>query len=53
MPNWTLKGCCSDTEEIVFICLYAAYSLLTMFFMEKAIAKPMKLIAIFIHDMGQ
>jgi hypothetical protein len=40
MPNWTLNGCCSDTEEIVFIVLYVVYSVLTMFFMEKAIGKP-------------
>eukprot|EP00980_Cylindrotheca_fusiformis_P001705 scaffold388_cov114-Cylindrotheca_fusiformis.AAC.14 len=52
MPNWELKGCCSDIEETVFLCLYAGYSLLTMFFMNWAIAKPMKLIAIFIHEMG-
>mmetsp|Transcript_5982 Transcript_5982/g.14164 ORF Transcript_5982/g.14164 Transcript_5982/m.14164 type:complete len:258 (+) Transcript_5982:105-878(+) len=52
MPNWTLQGCCGEVEEIVFISLYAVYSLLTMFFMEKSVAKPMKLIAIFIHEMG-
>lgn len=53
MPNWKLEGCCGDTEEILFLSLYAAYSVLTYFLMEKAIAKPMKLIAIFIHEMGQ
>lgn len=53
MPNWSLTGCCSDKEEWIFIVLYVVYSLLTMFTMEKAVAKPMKLIAIFIHEMGQ
>lgn len=52
MPNWTLQGCCGESEEIVFICLYCFYSLITMFTMEKSVAKPMKLIAIFIHEMG-
>jgi hypothetical protein len=53
MPNWKLDGCCGGSEEIVFLCLYGGYSLLTYFTMQMAIAKPLKLIAIFIHEMGQ
>ncbi len=53
MVNWNLNGCCGDTEEIVFLSLYAVYTILTYFLMERAIAKPLKLIAIFTHEMGQ
>jgi hypothetical protein len=53
MPNWKLENCCGESEEIVFLCLYAGYSLFTLFFMETAMVKPLKLIAIFIHEMGQ
>jgi len=49
--NWDLSGCCNG-ETIVFLCCYAGYSLFTMFFMNSAIVKPMKLIAIFMHEMG-
>ena len=49
--NWDLSGCC-NRDTIVFLCCYAAYSLFTMFFMNSAIVKPMKLIAIFMHEMG-
>jgi len=51
--NWTLIGCCRDTEEIVFLCLYAGYTIMTYFLMETPVVKPLKLIAIFIHEMGQ
>mmetsp|Transcript_9919 Transcript_9919/g.20658 ORF Transcript_9919/g.20658 Transcript_9919/m.20658 type:complete len:234 (+) Transcript_9919:116-817(+) len=51
MVNWDLSGCC-NTDTIVFLCCYAGYSLCTMFFMNSAIVKPMKLISIFIHEMG-
>jgi len=49
--NWNLSGCCNRDTNI-FLCLYAGYSLLTMFCMNTVIVKPMKLIAIFIHEMG-
>mmetsp|Transcript_4678 Transcript_4678/g.11209 ORF Transcript_4678/g.11209 Transcript_4678/m.11209 type:complete len:234 (+) Transcript_4678:116-817(+) len=51
MVNWDLSGCC-NTNTTVFLCCYAGYSLFTMFFMNSAIVKPMKLISIFIHEMG-
>lgn len=53
MPDWTLEGCCGGSETVVFLSLYAGYTLLTYFTMERAIAKPLKLIAVFIHEMGQ
>lgn len=52
MPDWTLEGCCGGSETVVFLSLYAGYTLLTYFTMERAIAKPLKLIAVFIHEMG-
>mmetsp|Transcript_7117 Transcript_7117/g.17346 ORF Transcript_7117/g.17346 Transcript_7117/m.17346 type:complete len:234 (+) Transcript_7117:200-901(+) len=51
MANWDLSGCC-DKQTIIFLCCYGGYSLFTMFFMNTAIVKPMKLIAIFMHEMG-
>jgi len=49
--DWTLSLCC-DRDVIIFFCLYAGYSLITMFFMNTIVVKPMKLVAIFIHEMG-
>lgn len=51
MTDWDLSGCCNK-PTIVFLCCYAGYSLFTMFFMNSSIVKPMKLISIFIHEMG-
>jgi hypothetical protein len=53
MVNWKLETCCGDPETLTFLALYAGYTLLTYFLMERAVAKPLKLIAIFIHEMGQ
>ena len=49
--NWTLDNCCNEAT-ILLLCLYAGYSLITMFFKNTIVVKPMKLIAIFIHEMG-
>lgn len=49
--NWELNGCCHP-DVIIFLCLYGGYSLFTMFFMNSIIVKPMKLVSIFIHEMG-
>ena len=51
-PNWELKGF-GNKVEIIFVVLYALYSIGTYFLMNTAVAKPMKLISIFIHEMGQ
>lgn len=51
MVNWDLSGCCNG-NTIVFLACYGGYSLFTMFFMNTVIVKPMKLISIFIHEMG-
>ena len=52
MVNWQLQNCCGEQEELVFLCCYAFYTLLTFALMERAVMKPMKLIAVFIHEMG-
>jgi hypothetical protein len=52
MVNWKLENFW-ETEEIIFLILYAVYSVGTYFLMDTAVAKPMKLIAIFIHEFGQ
>merc|ERR1711935_66291 len=49
--GWDLSDCC-DTDTIIFLSLYGIYSLFTMCFMNTIIVKPMKLVAIFIHEMG-
>lgn len=51
MVNWDIDGCCTK-QSITFLCFYGGYSLLTMIFMNTVVVKPMKLIAIFIHEMG-
>jgi hypothetical protein len=51
--NWMLENCCGQKEEIVFLVCYAFYTVLTFTFMEYSVMKPMKLIAIFIHEFGQ
>lgn len=53
MVNWTLESCCGDAEALIFLGLYGLYTVLTYFLMETIVAKPLKLIAIFIHEMGQ
>lgn len=49
--DWALQGCC-NRDAIFFLCFYAGYSVLTMLSMNTVVVKPMKLIAIFIHEMG-
>jgi Peptidase M50B-like len=49
--QWALAGCC-EREEWIFIGLYGAYYLLTHFFYWKDFMKPMKLLCVFVHEMG-
>lgn len=48
---WDLKGCC-DTQESLFLGLYAAYAIVTVLFYNLAIFKPMKLLSVFVHEMN-
>jgi hypothetical protein len=49
--DWQLKACCGN-EEIVFICLFAGYFMINLALWKTPILKPMKLISVFIHEMG-
>jgi len=50
-PNWTLDCCCGD-EEILFISLMCGYLLANFFLWNSLLLKPMKLIAVFVHEMS-
>lgn len=51
MADWELKKCCG-TEEIIFLCLFAGYFVINLLLWKTPLLKPMKLIAVFIHEMG-
>jgi hypothetical protein len=51
MVAWTLEGCCGS-EETVFLCFYAGYAVLVLLLGSKAIFKPVRLLAVFIHEFG-
>ena len=50
-PDWDLSTCCGDTE-IIFLSLMAGYLVIIYFLWNTMIMKPMKLIAVFVHEMG-
>ena len=50
-PNWSLSCCCSD-EEVIFIALLFGYLLSNFFLWNNLVLRPMKLIAIFVHEMS-
>jgi hypothetical protein len=49
--DWQLSTCCG-TEETVFCCLFAGYFIINLALWKTALLKPMKLIAVFIHEMS-
>lgn len=49
--DWKLTTCCG-TDEIIFLSLTAAYLVLIYFLWNTMVMKPMKLIAVFVHEMG-
>lgn len=49
--DWTLSNCC-ETYEIVFLSLMGGYLIMIYFLWNTMIMKPMKLIAVFVHEMG-
>jgi len=49
--EWTLSSCCS-TADIVFICCYVGYALLTLVAGKTAVLKPMRLLGVFVHEFG-
>ncbi len=50
-PDWNLTNCCND-EEIIFLSLVFGYLLANFFLWNTALLKPMKLIAVFVHEMS-
>jgi hypothetical protein len=48
---WTLERCC-QREEYIFMALYVVYYVLTHVFFWSDFNKPMKLLSVFIHEMG-
>lgn len=48
-PNWSLDCCCGD-EEIIFLSLMCGYLLANFFLWNSLLLKPMKLIAVFVHE---
>ncbi|KAL7470734.1 hypothetical protein ACHAXS_010990, partial [Conticribra weissflogii] len=49
--DWDLSNCCT-TPEIIFLSLTAGYLLLIYLLWNTTIMKPMKLIAVFVHEMS-
>jgi len=51
MPNWDLSGG-MDKEEYVFLGCYAFYIIVVWILYWRVVMKPMKLLAVFVHEMG-
>ncbi|KAL9190909.1 hypothetical protein ACHAXT_000615 [Thalassiosira profunda] len=49
IPNWRLDCCCGD-EEVILISLTCGYLLGFFFLWNSLLMKPMKLVAIFVHE---
>jgi hypothetical protein len=49
MVDWQLEGCCRG-EEVAFICFYAGYVISFFFLFNTAVLKPMRLLAVFVHE---
>ena len=47
--QWQLNGCCG-TEETIFLCFYAGYCVFFVFIYKTAFMKPMRLLAVFLHE---
>jgi predicted MFS family arabinose efflux permease len=50
-PKWDLDGCCK-TEESIFLGLYAVYYVIIILLWRTALLKPLKLLSVFVHEMG-
>lgn len=51
MPNWDLSGG-MDKEEYVFLACYVFYIIVVWILYWRDVMKPMKLLAVFVHEMG-
>lgn len=50
-PNWDLSGGL-DKEEYIFLAFYAFYMIVVYLLYWRAVMKPLKLLAVFVHEMG-
>lgn len=48
---WGLETCC-DRTEIIFLCCYAVYAFVALFLGKMALLKPVRLLAVFVHEFG-
>ena len=49
--DWTLQTCC-NTSQIVFCCCFGGYLIINALLWRFAFMKPLKLIAVFVHEMS-
>jgi hypothetical protein len=49
--QWDLEGCC-NSEESIFLGLYGFYAIGVLFVYDTVLFKPMKLLSVFVHEMG-
>lgn len=49
--QWDLQGCCGR-EEKFFLGFYVAYYVLVFVLWRSEVLKPLKLLAVFVHEMG-
>lgn len=50
-PDWDISGCCGR-EEYLFLALYFFYIVVVWLLYWRDVMKPMKLLAVFVHEMG-
>jgi hypothetical protein len=50
-PNWTLSNCCGKSEKIL-VSLVPCYLLVIAVLWNTVLLKPMKLVAVFVHEMS-
>ena len=51
MPNWEVTGG-MDKEEYIFLGCYVFYIIVVWILYWRVVMKPMKLLAVFVHEMG-
>lgn len=49
--QWNLNGCC-DTDVVLFLVFYSVYFVLIYWFWNYQFLKPLKLFAVFVHEMS-
>lgn len=49
--DWQLTTCC-DTNEIIFLCFYCGYIVISLLLYNTFLLKPMRLLSVFVHEFG-